>query len=73
GTSNVSFGLPKRTDINTVFLSLAVQAGLNCAIVDAARMKPTILAADLLLGRDPRARRYTNYNRKLKKDQPDRG
>jgi 5-methyltetrahydrofolate--homocysteine methyltransferase len=66
GASNVSFGLPKRTVINAVFLSLAIQAGLNCAIVDAARMKPTILAADLLLGRDPRARRYTAYFRKLK-------
>lgn len=66
GASNVSFGLPKRTVINAVFLSLAVQAGLTCAIVDAARMKPTILAADLLLGRDPRARRYTAYFRKLK-------
>ena len=66
GASNVSFGLPKRTVINTVFLSLAIPAGLNCAIVDAARMKPTILAADLLLGRDPRARRYTAYFRKLK-------
>jgi 5-methyltetrahydrofolate--homocysteine methyltransferase len=66
GASNVSFGLPKRTIINSVFLSLAIQAGLNCAIVDATRMKPTILAADLLVGRDPRARRYTTYFRKLK-------
>lgn len=66
GASNVSFGLPQRTIINSVFISLAIQAGLNCAIVDAARMKPTIMAADLLLGRDPRARRYTAYCRKLK-------
>jgi 5-methyltetrahydrofolate--homocysteine methyltransferase len=66
GASNVSFGLPKRTVVNAVFLSLAIQAGLTCAIVDAARMKPTILAADLLLGRDPRAKRYTAYFRKLK-------
>ncbi len=66
GASNVSFGLPKRTIVNAVFLSLAIQAGLTCAIVDAARMKPTILGADLLLGRDPRARRYTAYFRKLK-------
>jgi 5-methyltetrahydrofolate--homocysteine methyltransferase len=66
GASNVSFGLPKRMVINAVFLSLAVQAGLNCAIVDAAKMKPTILAADLLLSRDPKARRYTAYFRKVK-------
>jgi len=66
GASNVSFGLPVRMVINAVFLSLAVQAGLNCAIVDSARMKPYLLAADLLLGRDPRARRYTAYYRRLK-------
>ena len=66
GASNVSFGLPNRLAVNAAFLSLAIRAGLNCAIVDAARMKPFILAVDLLLGRDRLARRYTNYNRKLK-------
>jgi len=66
GASNVSFGLPNRLAVNAVFLSLAIRAGLNCAIVDAARMKPFILAVDLMLGRDRLARRYTNYNRKLK-------
>jgi len=66
GASNVSFGLPNRLAVNAVFLSLAIRAGLNCAIVDAARMKPVILAVDLMLGRDRMARRYTNYNRKLK-------
>jgi len=66
GTSNVSFGLPNRLAVNAAFLSLAIRAGLNCAIVDAARMKPFILAVDLMLGRDRLARRYTNYNRKLK-------
>jgi 5-methyltetrahydrofolate--homocysteine methyltransferase len=66
GTSNVSFGLPNRRAVNAVFLALAIRAGLNCAIVDAARMKPFILGVDLMLGRDRMARRYTNYNRKIK-------
>jgi 5-methyltetrahydrofolate--homocysteine methyltransferase len=66
GASNVSFGLPNRRAVNAVFLALAIRAGLNCAIVDAARMKPFILATDLMLGRDRMARRYTNYNRKIK-------
>jgi 5-methyltetrahydrofolate--homocysteine methyltransferase len=65
GASNVSFGLPQRPVINAVFLSLAIQGGLNCAIVNAAKMKPYILATDLLLGKDNRARRYTVYCRKL--------
>jgi 5-methyltetrahydrofolate--homocysteine methyltransferase len=65
GASNVSFGLPQRPVINAVFLSLAIQGGLNCAIVNAAKMKPYILATDLLLGKDRMARRYTLYCRKL--------
>lgn len=65
GASNVSFGLPKRPVINAVFLSLAVEKGLNSAIVNAATMKPYIMATDLLLGRDNRARRYTMYCRRL--------
>ena len=70
GASNVSFGLPDRMVINAVFLSLAVQGGLTSAIVNAARMKPYIMAADLLMGRDNRARRYTTYYRKLKSASP---
>jgi 5-methyltetrahydrofolate--homocysteine methyltransferase len=70
GASNVSFGLPDRMVINAVFLSLAVQGGLTSAIVNAARMKPYIMAADLLMGRDNRARRYTTYCRKLKSASP---
>jgi 5-methyltetrahydrofolate--homocysteine methyltransferase len=66
GASNVSFGLPERPVINAVFLALAIQAGLNCAIVNVAKMKPYIMATDLLLGRDPRARCYTTYFRKVK-------
>jgi 5-methyltetrahydrofolate--homocysteine methyltransferase len=66
GASNVSFGLPNRTVINSVFLALAVQVGLTCAIVNAAKMKPYLMAADLLLGRDPWARRYVTYYRSLK-------
>jgi 5-methyltetrahydrofolate--homocysteine methyltransferase len=65
GVSNVSFGLPLRTVVNTVFLSLAARYGLNAAIVNAKAMKPYLLAADLLLGRDPQARRYTRYCRTL--------
>ena len=70
GASNVSFGLPNRSVINAVFLSLAVQGGLNSAIVNARLMKPYIMAADLLMGRDNRARRYTTYCRKLKSASP---
>lgn len=66
GASNVSFGLPDRPVINAVFLALAINAGLNSAIVNAAKMKPYIMATDLMLGLDPKARRYTTYFRKMK-------
>ena len=66
GASNVSFGLPLEKVVdNAVFLSLAIQAGLTCAIVNVASMKPYIMAADLLLGKDSKARQYTTYGRKL--------
>jgi cobalamin-dependent methionine synthase I len=52
--------------INAVFLSFAVQQGLTCAIVNAAKMKTYIMAADLLLGRDQRAQHYIAYYRKMK-------
>jgi 5-methyltetrahydrofolate--homocysteine methyltransferase len=70
GASNVSFGLPNRMVINAVFLSLAVQAGLTCAIVNPVKMKPYIMAADLLMGRDQWARQYIAYHRKLKSVSP---
>lgn len=70
GASNVSFGLPNRMVVNAVFLSLAVEAGLTCTIVNAEKMKPYIMAADLLMARDPMARRYTTYARKLKSTPP---
>jgi 5-methyltetrahydrofolate--homocysteine methyltransferase len=70
GASNVSFGLPNRMVVNSVFLALAIQAGLTCATANVAKMKHYIMAADLLLGRDQRARRYSAYCRKLKSASP---
>jgi 5-methyltetrahydrofolate--homocysteine methyltransferase len=67
GASNVSFGLPEREVINWAFLTLAMQNGVNCPIVDVAKVRPAILATDLLLGRDGHARRYLRDYRKRKK------
>jgi len=58
GASNVSFGLPDRELINNAFVVIATAAGVTCLIVDAAKVRSIILAADLVLGRDKRARRY---------------
>ncbi len=67
GASNVSFGLPDREVINGAFLAMAIERGLNCPIVDAAKVAHYIQAADLALGRDEYAMRYLKAYRKRKK------
>jgi len=58
GASNASFGLPDRNLLNNAFVIMAIAAGVTCLIVDVAKVRPAVLAADLILGRDKRARRY---------------
>jgi 5-methyltetrahydrofolate--homocysteine methyltransferase len=68
GASNVSFGLPEREVVGGAFLAMAIQNGVNCPIVDAAKVRLAILAADLLLGRDEYAAiRYIKAYRKQRK------
>ncbi len=58
GASNISHGLPERETLNTVFLALAIQAGVTCPYVNAIKSRQAILAADLLLARDRHAMRF---------------
>jgi len=37
---------------------MAVAAGVTCLIVDVAKVRPAVEAADLILGRDKHARCY---------------
>jgi 5-methyltetrahydrofolate--homocysteine methyltransferase len=67
GHSNVSFGLPDREVINRVALGMVIRAGVNAPIVNAAEVKQSILAADLLLGRDQYAMNYIKYYRQHRK------
>jgi 5-methyltetrahydrofolate--homocysteine methyltransferase len=67
GASNVSFGLPDREILNGAFLAMAIGRGLNCPIVDAAKVRPYILAADLVLGRDEYSMRYLKAYRQRQK------
>ena len=66
GHSNVSYGLPDREVINRVALGMVIRAGVNAPIVDAAEVKQSILAADLLMGRDQYAMNYIKYYRQHK-------
>lgn len=62
--SNVSFGMPNRQLLNSVYMTMAIEAGVNCLILDAASARPTVLAADLILHRDGYARRYLGAHRR---------
>lgn len=64
GASNISFGMPDRPVINNAWLSMVIAAGATVLIVDAAKVKPSVLATDLVLGRDRFARRFIENHRK---------
>ncbi len=67
GASNVSFGLPDRETLNKAFMPIVIAAGVTCLIVDVAKVCSTVLATDLILGRDKRARRYVEGFRQRKR------
>ena len=66
GASNISFGLPDRKIINASFLALAMGVGLTSAIANplAEGARPTVMAADLLLARDPYGMAWIQEHRK---------
>lgn len=65
GLSNISFGLPSRKTLNQAFLILAMQAGMDSAIIDPTNrdMIGSIFAAEALLEIDEFCLEYINaYN-----------
>lgn len=66
GLSNISFGMPYRKAINLNFLTMAMQAGMDSAIIDPTNRDTftTILASEALLGKDKYCRSYSNAYRK---------
>lgn len=64
GASNISFGMPDRPVINSAWVSMVIAAGATALIVDAAKVRASILATDLVLGRDRFARRYIENHRR---------
>lgn len=65
GVSNISFGLPAREIINANFLTMALEAGLDAAIINPhnSLMMDAYHAAIVLTGQDLRAERYINKYR----------
>lgn len=66
GTSNVSFGLPNRYLINNNFLAMAIWCGMTAPVVNpgAKELVETVVAADLVMGKDEYAGRYLKHYRK---------
>jgi len=60
GLSNISFGLPARKQINRGFLILAMQAGLDSAILDPLdkELRAAIVTTEVLLGKDKHCMNY---------------
>jgi 5-methyltetrahydrofolate--homocysteine methyltransferase len=67
--SNISFGLPDRDLLNNAFVAMAIAAGVTCVIADVNKVRPAVLAADLILAHDKYARRYTESYRQRQKQQ----
>jgi len=70
GLSNISFGLPVRALINRTFLVLAIEAGMDTAIIDPndRDLQAAIYSAELLLGKDRHCLNYTRAYRAGKLD-----
>ena len=70
GASNVSFGLPDRKIINVAYLALAIARGLTAAITDPTipEIQTTLLACDLLMGRDEYSMRWIKAFRQREKE-----
>ncbi len=60
GVSNISFGLPQREVINAFFFTMALQNGLDCAIINpnSAAMMASYRAFLALSGQDPQCAGY---------------
>lgn len=60
GVSNISFGLPKRENLNATFFTMAMQEGLSCAIINPNNlaMKKAYVSFLALTGQDPNFEGY---------------
>ncbi|MBQ3007186.1 MAG: homocysteine S-methyltransferase family protein [Clostridia bacterium] len=63
GVSNISFGLPSRSDVNSVFYTMAMQCGLDCAIINpfSDEMMKAWHCFMALTGRDENCSCYIEY------------
>lgn len=65
GISNISFGLPNRKLLNRTFLVMAIQEGLDAAIIDPLDQEKlaSLSAAKALMGEDPHLKGFLGAHR----------
>lgn len=69
GLSNISFGLPDRMKVNSVFLAMAMERGLTMAITNPSSdaLQDSMHAAALLLDKPDSARAYISHCQEQKR------
>lgn len=67
GASNASHGMPDRELLNTVWLALLIQAGINAPICNPLKNGLAVRAADLMLGYDEWGMNYIQAFRAAQK------
>ncbi len=72
GVSNISFGLPERQNINSVFYTLALEAGLDAAIINpkSEDMMKSYYSFCALMGYDENFLDYIEFASQSKKEIP---
>jgi 5-methyltetrahydrofolate--homocysteine methyltransferase len=70
GASNASHGMPEREVLNTVFLAILAQVGVNAPICNPLKNGLAVCAINLMLGHDEWGITYIQAYRALPKEQP---
>lgn len=68
GVSNISFGLPRRDEVNSIFMSLAFAMGLDCAIMNpySVSMMQSYYTYMALSGMDKGCMNYIDFASNIK-------
>jgi 5-methyltetrahydrofolate--homocysteine methyltransferase len=71
GVSNISHGLPCRSELNSIFLAMALEAGLDLPIINPYHESTwtAIRSADVLTGRDCNSKMYVKWSQDKGKEE----
>ncbi len=74
GLSNISFGLPQRSNVNTAFLTMAIQKGLTMAIANPSQemLVNAAFASDLLRNKEGADIKYIQRMQRLEENKEEK-